>query len=354
MTPLKTWGRIGGAAAAAALWLLTPTLHAADFSPAEREEVRQLVDELAERGIERDWLETALHDAAFQQSVLDAMEGAVERRLRWDEYREIFLQPERIASGVAFIEAHEDAFARAQAEYGVPPEIIAAIIGVETSYGRFTGRHRVIDSLATLAFHHPVRGNFFRGELAAFLEITHEQEVEPGSLKGSYAGAMGYPQFIPTSYRAYAVDFDGDGQRDLWTNPVDAIGSVGNYFTEHGWRRGEPIYTEADGPDTPPGAIDFNRTQRPYLELTELGQAGIVPQEELDASTKVIPLALEMDDTAWRYRLGYENFYVITRYNHSHLYAMAVTELAEAIADSRELEPFPLSASVAAEQEDSL
>jgi membrane-bound lytic murein transglycosylase B len=264
MTPLCKWKRAGAAAVAAtALGLLAPVLQAAGFAPAQHEGARQLIDELAERGIERDWLEAALHDAVFQQGVLDAMAGAAERRLRWDEYREIFLQPERIDRGVAFIEAHADAFERARAEYGVPPEIIAAIIGVETSYGRFTGRHRVIDSLSTLAFHHPVRGSFFRGELAAFLEIAHEQEVEPGSLKGSYAGAMGYPQFIPTSYRAYAVDFDGDGQRDLWTNPVDAIGSVGNYFAEHGWRRDEPIYVEAEGPDTPPKAIGFNRSQRP-------------------------------------------------------------------------------------------
>lgn len=351
MKPSRKWKGAGGAVAAA-LGLLVPTLHAADFAPAEHEGARQLLEELAERGIERDWLETALHDAVFQQGVLDAMEGAAERRLRWDEYREIFLQPERIARGAAFIEAHDDAFSRAQAEYGVPPEIIAAIIGVETSYGRFTGRHRVIDSLATLAFHHPVRGNFFRGELAAFLEISHEQEVEPGSLKGSYAGAMGYPQFIPSSYRAYAVDFDGDGQRDLWTNPVDAIGSVGNYFAKHGWRRDEPIYAEAEGPGTPPGAIEFNRTQRPYLAVGELERAGIVPQAEFDEESLVIPLVLEVDDKTWRYRLGRENFYVITRYNHSHLYAMAVTELAEAIADLRDLEPFPLSASVAAEQEE--
>ncbi|QOR39328.1 lytic murein transglycosylase B [Billgrantia diversa] len=354
MKPSRKWKGAGGALVATTLWMLAPTLHAADFDPAQHEGARLLVNELSGHGIERDWLEAALHDAVFQQGVLDAMAGAAERRLRWDEYREIFLQPERIARGVAFIETHDDAFSRAQAEYGVPPEVIAAIIGVETSYGRFTGRHRVIDSLATLAFHHPARGSFFRGELAAFLEISHEQGVDPGSLKGSYAGAMGYPQFIPTSYRAYAVDFDGDGQRDLWTNPVDAIGSVGNYFAEHGWRRDEPIYTEAEGPDEPPKAIEFNSTQRPYQYLSELEPAGIMPRAELDAATAVIPLALEIDDTDWRYRLGFENFYVITRYNHSHLYAMAVTELAEAIADQRALEPFPLSASVAAEQEGSL
>ncbi|MFW3614373.1 lytic murein transglycosylase B [Billgrantia antri] len=354
MKPSRKWIAAGAAAVVTALWLSAPAVYAADFSPAEHDGARQLLEELAGRGIERDWLEAALHEAVFQQGVLDAMAGAAERRLRWDEYREIFLQPERISRGVAFIETHEEAFSRAQAEFGVPPEIIAAIIGVETSYGRFTGRHRVIDSLATLAFHHPARGDFFRGELAAFLEISHEQEVEPGSLMGSYAGAMGYPQFIPSSYRAYAVDFDGDGQRDLWTNPVDAIGSVGNYFAEHGWRPGEPIYTEAEGPATPPGAVEFNRTQRPYAQLDELERSGIVPQNELEAEAPVIPLALELDDTAWRYRLGYENFFVITRYNHSHLYAMAVTELAEAIADLRKLEPFPLSASLSDEQEGSL
>lgn len=351
MTPEWKWKGWKGpriaAAAATVLGLMALAVQAADFTPAQHEGARQLVDELAERGIERDWLETALQQAVFQQGVLDAMEGAAERRLRWDEYREIFLQPERIARGVDFIHAHEDAFERAYAEYGVPPEVIAAIIGVETSYGRFTGRHRVIDSLSTLAFHHPVRGNFFRGELAAFLEITHEQEVDPGSLKGSYAGAMGYPQFIPTSYRAYAVDFDGDGQRNLWTNPVDAIGSVGNYFAEHGWRPGEPIYAEAQGPsDGPPSGIDFNRTQRPYVEVSELEQAGVAPRGEFDAGQRVIPLALEKDESSWRYRLGHENFYVITRYNHSHLYAMAVTELAEEIAAMRELGPLPQNGSV--------
>ncbi|WP_445157979.1 lytic murein transglycosylase B [Halomonas sp. E14] len=308
-----------------------PAALAEDFHPERHAGAGQLLDELMERGIERDWLEAALGDAHFQQGVLDAMEGAAERRLRWDEYREIFLQPERVERGVAFIEAHRDAFERAEAEFGVPAAMIAAIIGVETSYGRFTGRHRVIDSLATLAFHHPVRGNFFRGELAAFLEITHEQEVDPGSLTGSYAGAMGYPQFIPTSYRAYAVDFDDDGYRDLWNNPVDAIGSVGNYFAVHGWQPGAPIYHEARGPEAPPEAIEFNRTRPPYVDLAELSTAQIEVDANLDETEQVIPLALETAEASWRYRVGHQNFYVITRYNHSHLYAMAVTELAEEI-----------------------
>ena len=337
MTPL--WKRVGASAlTATVLGCIASVLPAADFAPTQHAGARQLSAELAALGIEDDWLEAALNEASFQQAVLDAMAGAAERRLRWDEYREIFLQPERVARGVKFIEAHQDAFARTEIEYGVPPEMVAAIIGVETSYGRFTGRHRVLDSLTTLAFHHPVRGDFFRGELFAFLEIAWEQGVDPGSLTGSYAGAMGYPQFIPTSYRAYAVDFDDDGVRDLWSNPVDAIGSVGNYFAEHGWRPGAPIYAEATGPDSPPDAVDFNRTQPPYVDPDTLERAGITAVNDLDEDATVIPLALETDTTNWRYRLGFDNFYVITRYNHSHLYAMAVTELAEAIAQAYRLQ----------------
>jgi membrane-bound lytic murein transglycosylase B len=318
---------------------------AMDFDPSRHEGARVLVDELHEKGMDRDWLESALRDADFQQGVLDAMAGAAERRLRWDEYRDIFLQPERIERGADFIEAHREAFERADSVYGVPPEMIAAIIGVETSYGRFTGGHRVLDSLATLAFHHPARGAFFRRELAAFLEITREQQVEPGSLDGSYAGAMGYPQFIPTSYRAYAVDFDDDGLRDLWTNPVDAIGSVGNYFAEHGWRRGEPIYHSAEGPTTPPVGIDFNRAARPpAVPVAQLARAGLEVPDSLADDHRMLPVSLEEGEDNWHYVLGEHNFYVITRYNHSHLYAMAVTELAESIADARLREPHWLEA----------
>ncbi|WP_240724889.1 lytic murein transglycosylase B [Onishia niordana] len=305
-----------------------------DFDPTTHPEVAALVDELVEQGVEREWASNALRDADYRQKVLDAMAGAAERHLRWDEYRAIFLKPDRIRGGAAFIAQHRDAFERAEAEYGVPAPVIAAIIGVETDYGRVTGSHRVLDSLATLAFHHPSRGDFFRGELAAFLEITHQAGVAPGSLKGSYAGAMGYPQFIPTSYRAYAVDFDDDGVRDLWRNPVDAIGSVANYFAEHGWRPEGRLYVEASGTGMPSEAIAFNQTRPPYVRLSSLAEAGVVADEQarLTADAEVIPLALDLADGEYRYRLGLYNFYVITRYNHSHLYAMAVTELAEAIA----------------------
>lgn len=309
---------------------------AADFDPQRHAEAGQLVEELAGQGIDRDWLEAAMTSAEYRQSVLDAMSGAAERRLTWPEYRAIFLDEARITNGAAFIEAHDDAFTRAEADFGVPPEVIAAILGVETRYGEITGRHRVLDSLATLAFHHPSRGRFFRGELAAFLEIAYEQQRAPGSLTGSYAGAMGYPQFIPTSYRAYAVDFDDDGLRDLWTNPVDAIGSVANYFAEHGWRAEAPIYHAVEGPAALPDGIEFNRAARPpAVPAARLADAGLEVPDALGDEHRLLPVALEAGQDAWRYVLGEHNFYVITRYNHSHLYAMAVMELAEAIAEAR-------------------
>ncbi|WP_447928792.1 lytic murein transglycosylase B [Vreelandella sp. EE27] len=307
------------------------------FAPDEHPETRQLLEELSAQGIPEAWLREAFDTAEYRQNVLDAMEGAAERRLRWYEYRDIFISDERIAQGADFIKAHQDAFERAEQTYGVPAEIIAAIIGVETYYGRYKGDHRVLDSLATLAFHHPTRGAFFRGELAAFLDITYEQQVAPESVYGSYAGAMGYPQFIPTSYDAYAVDFDGDGRRDLWENPVDAIGSVGHYFAEHRWQPGAPVYHEAQASGDALDTLTFNQTSTPVTTAAEAAEAGLVPADtELEASRDVVPLKLELANGDTRYGLGEYNFYVITRYNHSHLYAMAVVELAQAIAHTLE------------------
>ena len=308
------------------------------FDPQHNPQTQQLADELAEQGVPNAWLEQALAQASYRQEVLDAMAGAAERRLRWFEYRDIFLTEQRIDEGAAFMKAHADALAHAESEYGVPPEVITAIMGVEAYYGRHKGRHKVLDSLATLAFHHPVRGDFFRGELAAFLTIAYQQEVAPESLYGSYAGAMGYPQFIPTSYQAYAVDFDGDAKRDLWNNPVDAIGSVANYFAEHGWQRGGAIYHEAEGPEELPEALSFNQTVRPSTTAAEAAEQGVVTETSLTPDTPVVPLVLEYADGQESYRLGEYNFYVITRYNHSHLYAMAVAELAEAIKQQAEAE----------------
>lgn len=310
------------------------------FAPHQNADTQALVDELVEQGIPEQWLDETLAQASYTQSVLDAMEGAAERRLQWHEYRAIFMTEQRIQEGADFMQAHSETLARAESTYGVPAEIITAIIGVETYYGRHKGQHRVLDSLATLAFHHPVRGPFFRGELAAFLRIAYEQHVDPAELRGSYAGAMGYPQFIPTSYQAYAVDFDDDGIRDLWENPVDAIGSVANYFAEHGWKPGADIYHQATGPetlsDTLSASLSFNQTSTPSVTVAQLAEHGIEPAQPLDGELNVVPLMFEFADGETRYRIGEFNFYVITRYNHSHLYAMAVTELAEAIAQQYE------------------
>lgn len=333
---------------AALMCWVTPAAFADEPSQASQKQVapqynadsQALVDELVADGLPKAWVDAALGQASYTQSVLDAMEGAAERRLRWYEYRNIFMTEQRIQEGAEFIDAHADALARAESTYGVPAEVITAIIGVETYYGRHKGQHRVLDSLATLAFYHPSRGAFFRGELAAFLRIAYEQHVEPSELQGSYAGAMGYPQFIPTSYQAYAVDFDGDGIRDLWENPVDAIGSVANYFAVHGWKQGAPIYHPASGPDVLPvellDELSFNQTSAPTVSVTELSAHGIEPNEPLDSNLPVIPLALEFADGETHYRFGEYNFYVITRYNHSHLYAMAMAELSEAIAERYE------------------
>ncbi|MDR5874570.1 lytic murein transglycosylase B [Vreelandella gomseomensis] len=304
------------------------------FNPDDYPQAQRLVKGLEAKGVPAEWANHQLRQAKLRQSVLDAMAGAAERHLAWHEYRDIFITDQRIEEGVAFQQAHDDALAKAEAVYGVPRDIITAIIGVETYYGRYRGSHPVLDSLATLAFEHPTRGEFFTRELAAFLQIAHEQQVDPATLSGSYAGAMGYPQFIPTSYQAYAVDFDDDGLRDLWNNPVDAIGSVANYFAEHGWQEDGAIYYSAEGPASAPEGLAVNQITPPGTSLNTLKKAGITPGMSLEEGVAVSPLVLTQDDGTLSYRLGLHNFYVITRYNHSHLYAMAVTELAEAIGDA--------------------
>ena len=336
---------MGGSVSSAAA--NTPVV--ANFHPDYHPDTAALVSELTAQGLSQQWLYDVLARTSYRQEVLDAMEGAAERRLVWHEYRNIFLKEERIEQGADFMRRHMPTLERATQQYGVPAEIITAIIGVETYYGRFKGKHPVLDSLATLGFHHPTRGRFFRGELAAMLKIAYEQGVDPAELRGSYAGAMGYPQFIPTSYQAYAVDFDQDGIRDLWNNPIDAIGSVANYFAEHKWQAGEPIYQQAEGPQSPPENIEFNQSGTPTLTLSEVMDAGITPRGQgyeafmSDPQRLVVPLYLDISTDEQDYRLGGFNFYVIMRYNHSHLYAMAVTELAQAIAKKAVLEDINIS-----------
>lgn len=300
----------------------------------EREPVREFIDAMiADHDFRRDELVAMFTAAERQQGIIDAISRPAERVLTWGEYREIFLDDARIRQGLEFWERHEDALARAEAEFGVPPEVVVAIIGVETRYGRHKGRWRVLDALATLAFDYPPRASFFRRELEQFLLLTREEARDPLTLLGSYAGAMGYGQFIPSSYRAYAIDFTGNARRDIWEDVVDAIGSVANYLEVHGWRDGEEItrpVTLGDGDVS--GWV--NSSLRPDTSVGALRALGVAGLDGLPDDAAATLMELEARDGT-RHFVGLGNFYAITRYNHSRLYAMAVHDLGEAIVQRR-------------------
>jgi len=318
-----------GSLAALCLWSLAASAVA---SYGDHAAARALVDELVaeERGLDRERLLAVLAQAERQEAILQAMSRPAERVKPWFEYRQIFLTEQREAEGLAFFAAHRETFARAEAEFGVPAEIILAIIGVETYYGRIAGSYRVIDALATLAFDYPRRAAFFSKELKNYLILTAEQQMDPLAMKGSYAGAMGYGQFMPSSYRAYAVDFDGDGVTDIWSNPTDAIGSVANYLRRHGWRSGETIVAAAKAGPNVPEAL-FNAGLVPQRTVAELGAAGLSSTQPLAPDAKATAIRFELEE-GQEYWLGLHNFYVITRYNHSAMYAMSVQQLSERLA----------------------
>jgi len=280
-------------------------------------------------GFETSRVESLLSGAQRQEPILQAISRPAEKALEWHQYRNIFLRPDRIVQGREFMAAYAEALGRAEQKYGVPAEIVAAIIGVETWYGRYRGKYRVLDALATLAFDYPPRSRFFRSELEQFLLMTREQGLDPTALKGSYAGAMGYGQFISSSYRHYAVDFDGDGVVDILENPVDAIGSVANYFHEHHWQPGEPVADRLKQ-DLPAGSPLLTEGLKPSLQVADYRKAGLVVPMSVDGDlpARAIRLRTENEHELW---LTYPNFYAITRYNHSHLYAMAVHQLAESL-----------------------
>ena len=264
------------------------------------------------------------------QRILDLMLKPAEKRLAWREYRKIFLDNVRIRNGIKFWEENERVISDASDRYGVPGEIIVAIIGVETRYGKVTGNHRVISALSTLAFDYPPRSRFFRNELESFLLLTREENKSPLELKGSYAGAMGYGQFMPSSYRAYAVDSDGDGKRDIWNSRADAIGSVANYLSAHNWEKGAGVATrvqlDSDSRELPENLFS---DIRPNLTGSQLLKKGFkVPATYLEKTVALIRLRSDAESEYW---LGEWNFYVITRYNRSPMYAMAVLQLAQAL-----------------------
>ena len=274
-------------------------------------------------------ISSLLSQAKKQQSIIDAMSRPAEKRLNWGQYRKIFITDKRIKGGMKFWKENQVILEQAEKTYGVPAQIITAIVGVETFYGRITGKYSVLDSLYTLGFHYPPRAKFFRSELEEFLQLAREEGVSPAEPLGSYAGAMGRPQFISSSFRAYAVDFDKDGKRDIWENNADVIGSVANYFKRHGWKAGEPVAQLVTGAKK---GFDeeIKAGYKPSLDVNALIDKGIILGSSLDKDAKVALLEMESDDGN-EYWVASPNFYAITRYNHSPLYAMAVFQLSEAI-----------------------
>ncbi len=314
------------------LMLLSTSACVAEGDPqpyADRAEVKAFIAEMVAEGFDEDELQRAFADASYKQSIIDAISRPAERVLTWDSYQDIFLTDTRVEKGQQFIAEHKQAFAAAEAKYGVPAEVIAAIIGVETLYGKIKGNYRVIDSLSTLAFDYPPRSKFFRSELKQFFTLVKEENQSPLAPMGSYAGAMGYGQFISSSYRHYAVDFDQDGVRDIWNNPTDAIGSVANYLAEHGWQAGQDVVLRAQLASPVDDEL-FNRGLAPDTRVASLTALGVTTAKSLPADLIVTPTLLNGKEGK-EYWLGLQNFYVITRYNHSKLYAMAVFQLSERI-----------------------
>lgn len=294
-------------------------------------------------------IEAWLAGAEYRQSIVDAMSRPAEAVKPWKHYRPIFITDRRIADGRAFLARHRDQLAKVEAGTGVPAEVVVAIIGVETSYGGNTGSYRVLDALYTLGFFYPVsgdpakveretmRGQFFRDELAQVMLLAKEEKLDLATLKGSYAGAMGYGQFMPSSYRAYARDGDGDGRRDLFGSLPDVFASVANYFVAHGWQKDEPVVARAQAAD---GAAPFAPdTLEAKYSLAELGEKGYRPAvaQGHDLAATLVTLEGSQGTEHW---LGFRNFYAITRYNRSPMYAMAVHQLSREIASA----PAPASA----------
>jgi membrane-bound lytic murein transglycosylase B len=301
-----------------------------------RKETRQFISEMVRKhGFARKDLNRVFGSAQFQPAIINAMAQPVEVALgSWQAYRALFINPQRIDAGVEFWSRNEEPLRRASAQFGVPEEIIVAIIGVETIYGRNVGTYRVIDALSTLAFDYPKRAEFFRGELENYLIVAREARIDPLRVKGSYAGAIGIPQFMPGTYRQFAVDYDGDGRINLASSAADAIGSIGNFLQAHGWARGEPIAFGAEvvGDDWRKLA---NAGTTPIYRAADLPAFGIKPAVLLPADTGCALIELETQGQPSEFRIGLGNFRVLTRYNRSVLYAAAVLDLATELFKAR-------------------
>ena len=299
--------------------------------PFPRAQLQKFARQVAHRdGLRRKAVLKVLMQAREQPQIIDKISRPAERVLEWWQYRRIFLTDQRISGGVAFWQEHRDALERASAEEGVPPQYIIAVLGAETYYGRITGSYRVIDALATLAFAYPPRERYFRSELEQFLVLTHHEKIDPLTVKGSYAGAMGPLQFMPSAYIRYAVDGNDDGQRNLFTDWDDIFASVAHYLHQCGWQAGGPVVADVR---IDPGATFQIDPGNLKLDATidGLNAQGVRVESDAPGNTPVVLLLAQQQDGP-TYRVGFNNFHALTRYNRSALYAMAVDELAQAIA----------------------
>lgn len=295
----------------------------------DKKDVKTFIAEMTKKHhFDKKYLRTLFTQAKLHKSILDAIARPAEAK-PWYQYRPIFVTKKRAQGGIAFWRKNAKALDRAEKKYGVPAEIIVAIIGVETRYGKHAGRYPVFDALATLAFAYPPRAKFFKSELEQFLLMTREEKISPQTLLGSYAGAMGMPQFISSSFRHYAVDFDGDGKRDLWNNPTDAIGSVANYFRKHHWQPGQAITQKVQVYGDKLNNLIY-KSLKPLHSILELRNNGVLlPAVKTDnGKGKLFKFKTGNAEEYW---VGWNNFYVITRYNHSALYSMAVYQLSQKI-----------------------
>jgi membrane-bound lytic murein transglycosylase B len=326
---------IACAALLGALPACTTTMSVPESSGyASNPQVQVFINEMVARhGFSKQALEKVFSQARRDDSILEAMSRPAEKTKPWYEYRKIFLTQSRIEGGVAFWNQHVDALAKAEQTYGVAAQIIVAIIGVETRYGGNTGKHRVLDALTTLAFDYPPRSKFFRRELEQYLLLARADHIDLLTTTGSYAGAMGYGQFMPSSYQHYAVDFDQDGKRDLWGSPLDIVGSVANYLHEHGWEPGQPVTVRASVTGAGYESV-LKKGLKPETTISALRAEGITASKPLPGNTLAALISLDQKSGP-DYWLGLNNFYVITRYNHSPLYAMAVYQLSEEIRQAR-------------------
>ncbi|MEE4282001.1 MAG: lytic murein transglycosylase B [Pseudomonadales bacterium] len=296
---------------------------------AERADVAAYISELAEQhGFAESELKALFARAQQRQDIIERISRPAEKTWSWARYRKLLVDEARIEKGVAFWADHVETLAQAQQVFGVEPEYVLAILGIETRYGEVKGSFHVLDALATLGFDYPPRADFFRSELTQFLLLAREEGKDPAELLGSYAGAMGYGQFISSSYRHYAVDFDEDGVRDIWSNPVDAIGSIANYFAQHKWRAGELVARKLNVSAAEAQPWLTTGLSLPHA-VAQLAASGL-PVSELpgDADVALYRMDAQEGDEYW---LGLHNFYVITRYNRSHMYALAVHQLSQEI-----------------------